>query len=78
MVKSLLVGLAVAWAVLGVAVAQNAERVAFPEYKGVPGWFMFYVVNDPEQKILAELYAEIDIINSTKFGQPALDQATQR
>ena len=73
MIKSLLVGLVVAWAVLGVAVAQNAERVAFPEYKGVPGWFMFYVVNDPEQKILAELYAEIDIINSTEFGQPALD-----
>jgi hypothetical protein len=39
---------------------------------------MFYVVNDPEQEILAELYAEIDIINSTEFGQPALDQATQR
>ena len=34
---------------------------------------MFHVVNDPDQKILAELYAEIDIINSTEAGQPAMD-----
>ena len=54
------------------AAAQDAGRVEFPEYKGVPGWFMFYIVNDAEQNILAELYAEIDIINSTEAGQPAL------
>ena len=53
-------------AAAGIAAAQNAERVELPKFRDVPGWFMFHVVNDPDQKILAELYAEIDIINSTE------------
>ena len=60
-------------AAAGIAAAQNAERVELPKFRDVPGWFMFHVVNDPDQKILAELYAEIDIINSTEAGQPAMD-----
>lgn len=56
------------------AVAQDAARVEFPDYKA-PGFFRYFVVNDAANNRVYEVFAETDVLNNAMTDMPLDDGA---